>query len=116
MRLHPDSEGDAGVHGKLAKDMASPDTAPYVIRRMDAQAHILWDRATNTTGYLIFAPDKWSGGERREAARRQQDLLRHAQGRSRRLDARPARPPPTLTAGPHGPGAAAGSCSPATSS
>lgn len=49
--------------GKLAKDMASPDTAPYVIRRMDAQAHILWDRATNTTGYLIFAPDKWSGGK-----------------------------------------------------
>lgn len=46
---------------KLAAEMKSEETAPYVIRRMDAQAHILWDRASDTTGYLIFAPDKWRG-------------------------------------------------------
>jgi chondroitin-sulfate-ABC endolyase/exolyase len=43
---------------KFAADMASPDTAPYIVREKDTKAHILWDRETNTTGYIIFDP-KW---------------------------------------------------------
>ena len=43
----------------FATAMASPSTAPYVIREKDENAHILWDRETNTTGYIIFTP-KWA--------------------------------------------------------
>ncbi len=36
--------------------MSSEKTAPHIIRQKDARAHVLWDRGSNTTGYLIFDP------------------------------------------------------------
>ena len=34
--------------------MMSEDTAPYKVLKQDADAHIVWDRATDITGYVFF--------------------------------------------------------------
>jgi hypothetical protein len=38
----------------LARDMSDPSNPPYQVLQKDAQAHILRDRDTRTTGYVIF--------------------------------------------------------------
>ena len=46
---------------KLAADLASAETAPYTIRQQDEKAHILRDRASATTSYVLFeAHDKFA--------------------------------------------------------
>ena len=38
----------------FAAAMRNPATAPYRILQQDAQAHIVWDRESETTGYVVF--------------------------------------------------------------
>ncbi|MCW3815969.1 chondroitinase family polysaccharide lyase [Micromonospora sp. DR5-3] len=38
--------------------MADPRQAPYVVHRADNSAHIVWDRATGITGYVVFEPQE----------------------------------------------------------
>jgi autotransporter-associated beta strand protein len=48
----------AGATGTaaFAASMADTNTAPHRILQQDANAHILWDRASRTTGYILFNP------------------------------------------------------------
>lgn len=39
----------------FADSMKDPSNAPYRILQQDARAHLLHDRASNTTGYVLFA-------------------------------------------------------------
>ena len=39
---------------RIAQQMKSPETALYVILQKDARAHILHDRASRTTGHILF--------------------------------------------------------------
>lgn len=39
---------------QFAAQMASPETAPYSILQKDSAAHILFDKESNTTGYVLF--------------------------------------------------------------
>ena len=43
----------------FATAMENNKTAPYRIFQKDTVAHILWDRETNTTGYVLFGGDAW---------------------------------------------------------
>ena len=43
---------------EFSKEMESPASAPYKILRRDSRAHILWDKATNCTGYILFEEGK----------------------------------------------------------
>jgi len=39
---------------KMSTNMASEASADYLVLQQDGKAHIVWDRATNTTGYVFF--------------------------------------------------------------
>jgi len=43
-----------GAMEAFATSMKNTDAAPYRILQQDAKAHILWDRESETTGYVIF--------------------------------------------------------------
>jgi len=47
----------------FAAQMSDPDLAPCRLLRRDEQAHILWDRATDTTAYVLFAAGEDVGVE-----------------------------------------------------
>lgn len=47
----------------FAEKMSDPGLAPCRLLRRDEQAHILWDRATDTTGYVLFAAGEDIGVE-----------------------------------------------------
>jgi len=49
--------------GKLARDMEKEETAPYRLLAADSRAHILYDRATDTTAYVLFETGEGLPGE-----------------------------------------------------
>lgn len=50
---------EPGEMAALASAMTNRETAPYRILQQDAAAHVLWDRESGTTGYVLFAGAAW---------------------------------------------------------
>ncbi|MEU6075997.1 chondroitinase family polysaccharide lyase [Micromonospora sp. NPDC047074] len=47
---------DQDTMADFALRMADPGRAPYRVLRADEQAHVVWDRETGITGYVVFEP------------------------------------------------------------
>ncbi|MEI6423729.1 MAG: chondroitinase family polysaccharide lyase, partial [Lentisphaerota bacterium] len=54
---------------KFAAKMSDPLDKPYLILQKDAMAHILWDKASDTIGYIIFNPAWRPGNPKDESSR-----------------------------------------------
>lgn len=48
---------DAGRTRQFAQQLQSDNARPYIVKRRDNQAHVVWDRKSQTTGYAIFEPE-----------------------------------------------------------
>ena len=68
---------------EFARTMADPGTAPYKILQQDSRAHVLRDRDTQTTGYLVFDPSCALPGPLRKVNRPCAAMVKEAGGKLR---------------------------------